>query len=135
MTATEIVELAKGPDGPNILAARKDIVAIRRPQGRLIFRVATEASKKILESNNFWVREILQGATLREEQVGVVIYGVRVESLPKDIDKEVLKALDKAGTKTKLSLDIKRAKWLTRNSESQKYASLVVWIRSPEVAN
>ena len=30
MTATEIVELAKGPDGPNILAARKDIVANRR---------------------------------------------------------------------------------------------------------
>ena len=29
MTATEIVELVKGPDGPNILAARKDIVAIR----------------------------------------------------------------------------------------------------------
>ena len=110
MTATEIVELAKGPDGPNTLAARKDIVAIRRLQGRLIFRVATEASKKILESNNFWVREILQGAILREEQVGVVIYGVRVESLLKDIDKEVPKVLDKAGTKIKLSLDIKRVK-------------------------
>ena len=60
---------------------------------------------------------------------------MRVESLLKDIDKEVLKALDKAGTKTKLSLDIKRAKWLTRNSESQKYASLIVWMRSPKVAN
>ena len=53
ITATEIVELAKGPDGPNTLAARKDIIAIRRLQGRLIFKVATEASKKILESNNF----------------------------------------------------------------------------------
>ena len=123
------------PDGPNTLAARKDIVAIRRLQGRLIFRVATEASKKILESNNFQVREILQGAILREEQVEVVIYGVRVKSLLKDIDKEVLKVLDKAGTKIKLSLDIKKAKQLTRNSESQKYAFLVVWIRSPKVAN
>ena len=40
----------------------------------------------------------------------MVIYGVRVKSLLKDIDKKVLKVLDKAGTKTKLSLDIKRVK-------------------------
>ena len=40
----------------------------------------------------------------------MVIYGVRVKSLLKVIDKEVLEALDIAGTKIKLSLDIKRVK-------------------------
>ena len=40
----------------------------------------------------------------------MVIYGVRVKSLLKDINKEVLKIIDKAGTKIKLSLDIKRVK-------------------------
>ena len=40
----------------------------------------------------------------------MVIYGVRVKSLLKDIDKEILKVLDKAGTKIKLSLDIKKVK-------------------------
>ena len=40
----------------------------------------------------------------------MVIYGVRVKSLLKDIDKEVLKILDKIGTKIKLSLDIRRVK-------------------------
>ena len=37
---------------------------------------------------------------------------MRVKSLLKDIDKEVLKVLDKAGTKIKLSLDIKRVKYI-----------------------
>ena len=40
----------------------------------------------------------------------MVTYGVRVKSLLKNIDKEVPKVLDKAGTKIKLSLDIKRVK-------------------------
>ena len=40
----------------------------------------------------------------------MVIYGVRVKSLLKDIDKKVLKVLDKVETKIKLSLDIKRIK-------------------------
>ena len=40
----------------------------------------------------------------------MVIYDVRIKSLLKDIDKERLKVLSKAGTKIKLSLDIKRVK-------------------------
>ena len=43
---------------------------------------------------------------------------MRVKSLLKDIDKEVLKVLNKVGTRIKLSLDIKRVKLLIRNSES-----------------
>ena len=40
----------------------------------------------------------------------MVIYGVRVKNLLKDIDKEVLKVLNKVGTKIKLSLNIRRVK-------------------------
>ena len=135
MTTSKIVKLTKNSNECDTLTTRKDIVAIKRSQRRLIFKVTTKTNKKIFENNDFWIKKISQKTTLREKQIEMMIHDVRIENLSKNIKNVVSKTLKKTEIKTKLNLNIKRAKWLTKNNENQKYVSLIMWMRSSKMIN
>ncbi len=137
MTATteDIVGWARGIDADETLPARKDIEAMKRRPGLLIFRVKTEGSKRTLEENDFWIKEVSLNASLRGASFGVVVHGIRVGGMPKDMEKEGAKALTKANKGIHSEVTIEKVEWLTKESEQRRYASLVVHVASAEVAN
>jgi len=134
-TTEDIVGWARGIDADETLPARKDIEAIKRRPGLLIFRVKTEGSKKILEENDFWTKEVSPNASLRGASYGVVVHGIRVEGMPKDMEKEGAKALTRANKGIHPEVTIEKVEWLTKDSQQKRYASLVVRVASAEVAN
>jgi len=134
-TTEDIVGWARGIDADETLPARKDIEAMKRRPGLLIFRVKTEGSKRILEENDFWTKEVSPNASLRGASFGVVVHGIRVGGMPKDIEKEGAKALTKANKGIHPEVTIEKVEWLTKDSEQKRYASLVVRVASAEVAN
>ncbi len=135
MSAAEVVALARRPDTVATLAARRDIQGIRRFKGMIVFRVGSESSKKTLESNEFWIKEVSDAAILRRERAGVVVHGVRVKSMPKDMKKEGAKAMEKSCRATHQGIKVEEVAWLTRESEKKEHASIVMWVDSAEAAN
>ena len=97
MSAAEVVALARGPDTVNTLPARKNIVEVRRFKRLVVFKIVSEGSKKILKSNDFWIKDVVITATLRREKFGVMIHEVRVKSMPQDIKNGGAKVIEKAG--------------------------------------
>ncbi len=134
-TTEDIVGWARGIDVDETLPARKDIEAMKRRPGLLIFRVKTEGSKRTLEENDFWTKEVSPNACLRGASFGVVVHGIRVGGMPKDIEKEGARALTKANKGIHPEVTIEKVEWLTKESEQKRYASLVVRVASAEVAN
>jgi hypothetical protein len=134
-TTEDIVRWARGIDVDDTLPARKDIEAMKRRPGLLVFQVKTEDSKKILEENDFWTKEVSPNASLRGASFGVVVHGIRVEGMPKDIEKEGAKTLTKFNKGIHPEVTIEKVEWLTKDSEQKRYASLVVRVASAEVAN
>jgi len=135
MSAAEVVALARGPDALETLAARRDIQGIRRFRGMIVFRVSSEGSKKVLESNDFWIKEVSNTAILRRERAGVVVHGVRVKSLPKDMKREGAKAMEGSCKAMHQGIKIEEVAWLTRESEKKEHASIVMWVDCAEAAN
>ncbi len=72
----------------------------------MIFRVASEDSKRILEKNKFWVKDVSESVVLREGGT---------EDGREDV-----------GEKTHPGLKVDKIQWLTRGSQEQVYASTIV---------
>jgi hypothetical protein len=96
MSATEVVALARGFDVLETLASRKDIQKIRRFKKMIVFRVDSEGSKKVLESNDVWIKKMSNTAVLRRERAGVMIHGIRIKSMPKDMKMKEAKTMKKS---------------------------------------
>ena len=75
------------------------------------------------------------GASTRSASYGVVIHGVKVEGMPKDMEKEGAKALTKANASIHPRVKIDKVEWLTKDSAQKRYASLIARIASAEEAN
>jgi len=53
MNAKEIVKLARGLAITSALSTHQDILAIKQHKGIIVFQIACESNKKILEQNDF----------------------------------------------------------------------------------
>lgn len=135
MSAAEVVALARGSDTVETLAARKDIQGIRRFKRIIVIRVGEKNSKKTLESNDFWIKDVFSTAILRRERAEVVVYGIRVRSMSKDIKKKGAKTMERSCKTMYQDVRIEKIAWLTRESDKKKYASIVMWVNSAETAN
>lgn len=134
-TTDDMVNRARETDAATTLPARKNIIAVRRRPGLVTFRVRTEESKRILEENDFWTKEVSPNASLRGASYGVVVHGVRVEGMPKDMEKDGAKALTKANNCIHPGVTIDTVEWLTKDSQTKRYASLVARVASAEMTN
>ena len=77
------------------LSIYKNIIAIKRRLDFVIFQLKIKESKRILKKNNFWTKEILSNASLREINFEIIIYKVRVASISKNIKKNDAKTFIK----------------------------------------
>ncbi len=134
-TTCNIIGQTQEIDTETILLAHKNIIAIKRRSGLVIFRVRTKKSKKTLKKNNFWTKEILSNASLRGTSYGVVIYEVRVEKISKNIKKDGTKILTKTNKCIYPGITINKIEWLIKNSYKKKYALLIARVVSAKIAN
>lgn len=126
MSAAEVVALAPDSDTVETLAARKDIQGVSRFKGMIVFRIGKEGSKTIVESNDFRVKEVSTATVLRRERAGVVVHGIRVNSMPMDMKKEGAKTTERSCKTMHQGLKIEEVAWLTKESDKKDYASIVM---------
>ena len=135
MNAAEMIALTRESDIEDTLTARKNIVEIKKFKKLMIFRIVFEESKKILKFNDFWVRDVVSTATLRRERSKMMIYEIRIKSMPQDIKNDGTKVVKKADEVMHSKLQIESVKWLAKDCDKKKYASMIAWMRDAEIAN
>ena len=135
MSATEVIVLTWKSNIENTLIARKNIVEIKKFKELIIFRMIFEENKKILKSNDFWVKDVISTTVLRREKFEMIIHEIKVKSMSQDIKKKRTKTIKKVDEIMHLKLQIKSVKWLLKNSEKKKYALIITWVRGAKATN
>ena len=135
MNATKIIALTRKSNTMNTLLARKNIVEVKKFKKLMIFKIVSEESKKILKSNNFWVKNVVITTIFRRERFEVMIHEVKIKNMFQDIKNENAKVIEKIDEIMHSRLQIKNVKWLIKNHEKKKYVLMMMWIRGAEIAN
>ena len=135
MNATKMIALTRKLNIKNTLIARKNIIKIKKFKELIIFRMIFEESKKILKFNDFWMKDVVSTTTLRREKFEMIIDEIRIKNMLQDIKKKKAKMMKKIDEIMHSRLQIKSVKWLSRNNEKKKYASMITWVRGAEAAN
>ena len=73
MSATEIIVLICELNIENTLTARKNIVEIKKFKKLMIFRIIFEKNKKILKSNDFWIKNVAITTIFKREKFEMMI--------------------------------------------------------------
>lgn len=92
----------------------------------MIFRVGNENNKRILESNDFWVKDVSTAAVLRHERAKVIMHSIKVKSMSKNMKKKGARMMEKTCRIMHLELKINEVTWLMRNSDKKKYISIIM---------
>ena len=81
MSAAKIIALTRELNIMNTLFARKNIVEVKRFKRLMIFKIVFEESKKILKSNDFWIKNVAITTTFKRERFEIMIHKIKVKNM------------------------------------------------------
>ena len=81
MNVVKIIALIRELNMINTLPARKNIVEIRKFKKLMIFRIISEKSKKILKSNDFWIKNVAITTTFKREKFKMIIHKIKIKNI------------------------------------------------------
>ncbi len=135
ITTKNIIKWAREIDVDKMLLTRKNIKTMKRWSRLLIFQVKMKSSKRTLEKNDFWIKEISLNACLHEISFEVMIHEIKVEEMSKNIKKKEARTLIKINKDIHSKMMIEKIEWFTKKSEQKRYVSLMIRVVSAEMMN
>ena len=118
-----------------ILFARKNIMKMRKFKKLIIFKMIFKKSKKILKSNNFWIKDVVETATFRRKKSNVIIYKMKIKSIFLNIKNKETKTMQKINNIMHLRLQMKKWNDSLKKSKKKKYTLMIIWMREAKIAN
>ena len=130
-----IVNKAKDVVVAKTFSTRKNIEIIKRRSRLFIFRVKTKKSKKILEKNDFWIKEISSSASTRNVNYDVMIHEMKMKKISQNMKKKDAKTFTKINANIHSRMKINKVKWLTKKNAQKKYAFLIARVVNAKKTN
>ena len=81
INAAKIVALTRKSDTMNTLFIQKNIVEIKKFKKLMIFKIIFEKNKKILKSNNFWIKGVAITTIFRHKKFKMMIHEIKVKNM------------------------------------------------------
>jgi hypothetical protein len=98
--------------------------------------MATEESKRTLETTDTWLQAIAPSARVKRTTYTVWAHGIRIQAIDADKQEEALATLRETNHRLHPDMDLVRVAWTKRNITSGKrYGSLIVETGNIETAN
>ena len=119
MSVTKIIALTRKSNTMNTLFARKNIVEIKKFKKLMIFRIVFERNKKILKSNDFWIKNVAITTIFKREKFEMMIHKIKIKSMFQNIKNEDAKVIKKIDEIMHSKLQIKSVKWLIKDHEKK----------------
>ena len=135
MNAKEIIILICEFNVVITLTARKNRIKIQKFKTLTMFEMIFERNKKILKSNDFWIKNVATTAILRCERFKIMMHEIKVKSMLKNKKSEDAKVIKRINVIMHSKLQIKKMKWLVKKNEKKKYAFMMTWIRDAKIVN
>jgi len=135
MSAKKILAKIQELNNVDTLTTRKNILAIKRHEKVITFKVEFVDNKRLLQINDFWIKKIFMNATIHRDKYEIIVHEIRVKSILTNIKKKKSQKIERECSKIYMKLKVEKMKWLTKNVSSQEYASLILWVTSSKIAN
>ena len=119
MNAAKIIALTHKSNTTNMLFARKNIVKVKRFKKLMIFKIIFKESKKILKSNDFWIKNVAITTIFKREKFKMMIHEIKIKSMFQNIKNEDAKVIKKIDEIMHSKLQIKSVKWLIKDHEKK----------------
>lgn len=126
MSATKVMTLTRDSNIVNTLNARKNIQEIRCFKGMVVFKMRSESNRKILKSNNFWVKNVSIATILRRKRAKMMMHDIRVKGMSKNMKEERAKTMKRSCKIMHQELKIEEMTWLTKKSDKKKYFFIMI---------
>ena len=94
-TTKNIINRAREINSSKTLSKRKNIKIMKRRSRFIIFKINTKNNKKILKSNDFWVKKISFDASLRDVNYEMIVHEIKVKRMLKNMKKNDAKTFTK----------------------------------------
>ena len=81
MNAAEIMILTRESNIVNRRRAHRNIIDVRKFERLMMFRVISEESRKVLKSNKFSFKNVVETVVLRRDHFDIVIYKMKIKKI------------------------------------------------------
>ena len=134
-TTKNIINRAREINSSKTLSKRKNIKIMKRRSRFIIFKINTKNNKKILKSNDFWVKKISFDASLRDVNYEMIVHEIKIKRMLKNMKKNDAKTFTKINKNIHSKMKINKMKWFIKNNSQKKYASLIARVINVEMTN
>ena len=134
-TTKNLINRTKKINNSKTFSKRKNIKIIKRRSRLIIFKINTKNNKKILKSNDFWIKKISLDASLRNVNYEMMIHKIKVKKMFKNMKNERAKTFTKINKNIHSKMKINKMKWLIKNNFLKRYVSLITRIINVEMTN